>query len=240
MGFKWKTTGKKMDFDEKDTELIELLAKVKSTDSEYPVELLTFRRQQFMEELGEMGVFAGLGMGLEHSSSNSSMSPVASSIVETVLVIAIVAEAGVVAFLNRDKLTEIFKSVSSATRVEQVSTSINPVSMPVELELTNTAYWDSTPAPSVTVTMTSSLFPSPTGNLMAEGTSTGVPTASTLQNTPQVTMTPDPKGNNGNHYGQTPKPERTKENGNNPKDPKKTKEPKEPKDPKPTKKPKGK
>lgn len=221
-----------MDFNEKDMELIELLAKVRAADSEYPEELLTSRRQHFMKELGEMGAFVGLGLGLKKSSSSTP--PVASKVVETMLVIAIVAEAGAVAFLNRDRLTEIVRKVSQEPRVEQASTSTSVVAMPVELDVTNTAYWTSTPAPSVTVSVTPSLASSPTENLIAGGTST----EGSAANTPQVGVTPGPKDNNGNHYGQTPKPERTKENGNNnPKDPKKTREPK---DPKPTKKPKGK
>lgn len=222
MGFSWKIVGRTMEFNEKDTELISLLAVIKNADGEYPEDLLAPRRQRFMKQMAEIGGFAGLGMGLKSSSSGaSSMPPIASSLIETVLVIAIVAEAGAVAFINRDKLTEIFRTVSKEPRVEEVNTAVNPVSIPIEIDPTFTLYL----TPTVALTSTPTSLLSPTTESAKDATA---------ENTPQITATPDLKDNNGNHYGQTPKPERTKDNGNDNKP--KDKDPK--KDPKPTKKPK--
>jgi hypothetical protein len=71
-----------------------------------------------------------------------------------------------------------------------------------------------TPSPPVTATLPSvTLSVSPTGT---ELTSTPVPgVVVDDNNTISANSTPAPNGNNGNHYGQTPKPQRTKEPKNN-------------------------
>jgi hypothetical protein len=208
-----------MVLDPHDQEVIRLLARLKEADSEYPQELLATRRLRYLRRMGEIEL--GIGNRVEASQVTESITPqapptVSSALLETVLVVAILAEAGAVAYLNRGKLADLLQTITSQPEVQEIISppetvtsaapgivSQSPVATPTVLSPTIS----SSPT-EVIVTHTGT--PSPESlavTLTVVGPNSGEPT--------RVDSTPVPNGNNGNHYGQTPRPERTKENNGN-------------------------
>ena len=197
-----------MGFDTQDKEIVRLLTKLKDTDGKYPPDLFAARRQGYLRQMGEIGLGIGVGVGTKNavkSGKAPAFSSATSTVLESALVVAIVAEAGTVAYFYRDKLAELFQTITKEARGQEVT----PPPIHTELEIQGV-----TPSPAVTATLPSvTLSVSPTGT---ELTSTPVPGVAEENNTISGNSTPAPGGNNGNHYGQTPKPQRTKEpKGNN-------------------------
>jgi len=197
-----------MGFDPQDKEIVRLLTKLKDTDGKYPPDLFAARRQGYLRQMGEIGLGIGVGVGTKNalkSGKAPAFSSATSTVLESALVVAIVAEAGTVAYFYRDKLAELFQTITKEARGQEVT----PPPIHTELEIQGV-----TPSPAVTATLPSvTLSVSPTGT---ELTSTPVPGVAEENNTISGNSTPAPGGNNGNHYGQTPKPQRTKEpKGNN-------------------------
>jgi len=197
-----------MGFDPQDKEIVRLLTKLKDTDGKYPPDLFAARRQGYLRQMGEIGLGIGVGVGTKNavkSGKAPAFSSATSTVLESALVVAIVAEAGTVAYFYRDKLADLFQTITKEARGQEVT----PPPIHTELEIQGV-----TPSPAVTATLPSvTLSVSPTGT---ELTSTPVPGVAEENNTISGNSTPAPGGNNGNHYGQTPKPQRTKEpKGNN-------------------------
>jgi len=218
-----------MEYDPKDNEVVHLLKKLKDSNGGYPPEMMALRRQGYLRQVSEVGAAAGLAMGLKNMAKGgkgaAGLSSATGTVVEALLIVALVAEAVAASYFYRDKIAEYFRSATTSPRVEEV---VGPPVLPsplVEMQLT--------PSPVVTtVTSTRTLTPAtPSGTPSLEfaaGTTqpngangVGVQPASTSGSTgntggPSPSVLPqDPNGNNGNHYGQTPQPERTKEPGNN-------------------------
>ena len=231
-----------MEFDPEDQEVIRQLRKLKQADKEYPPELMAARRQRFMRRMGEISLGLGAGVGLQQAIKGAKALPtstITSRLLETVLVVAIVAEAGAVTYFYRDKLADFLKTFVASPEIQEI------ISPPVMTNSLTTTI--ATPFPEHTLTPEALTASEAPAGLAVTPTQTPGPSVLDATNAvnataAQANSTPDPNGNNGNHYGQTPKPERTKENnGNNdkpPKDdeqkpPKKDPPPKE--DPKPTK-----
>jgi hypothetical protein len=222
-----------MGFDAQDKEIVRLLTKLKDADGNYPPDLLATRRDGYLRQMGEIGLVLAAGNGIKNAVKSTKppvLSSATSTVLESALFVAIAAEAGTVAYFYRDKVADFFKSVTQETKVQEVSPSLVP---------TDVAVQGVSPSPAVAATLPStSLAINPTE---PESSSTPVPDVAEQNNALSVDATPSPKdhNNNGNHYGQTPKPERTKEPKGNDKDhndkpPKDN--PKPPKDnPKPTK-----
>ena len=214
-----------MEFDDpQDQDIITLLTMLKDVRGEYPENLFVARRQSYLKRMTEIE----LGMSGDKGSRNAAKStnppgesPASSTLLETALVVAIVAEASVMAFFYRDRLANFFQTLTTDARAEDVAPApIIPTSMKVQ---------GISPSPAITSTAVAA---SPTGT-METATNTPIPVmlgGNSSTTTSGVDSTPVPNGNEGNHYGETPKPERTKENsGNNDKPPKddKDKPPKE-------------
>jgi hypothetical protein len=196
-----------MGFDAQDKEIVRLLTKLKDTDGKYPPGLLAARRQGYLKQMGQIGLGIGVGAGIKNAVKSGKapvLSSATSTVLESALVVAIVAESGTVAYFYRDKLADIFRTIAKDAGVQEVTPP------PVNTEL---GIQGVTPSPAVTATLPSvTLSVSPTGT---ELTSTPVPGVVEDNNTISADSTPSPNGNNGNHYGQTPKPQRTKEPKNN-------------------------
>jgi hypothetical protein len=196
-----------MGFDAQDKEIVRLLTKLKDADGKYPQDLLAARRQNYLRQMGEVGLGMGAGSAIKNAVKGEkapSLSPATSKILESALVVAIVAETGTVAYFYRDKWAELFKTITKEAGIQEVT----PPPAHTELEIQGV-----TPAPAVTSTL-----PSPTLSVSPteiELTSTPDPGFIENNNTISANSTPALNGNNGNHYGQTPKPERTKEPKNN-------------------------
>jgi hypothetical protein len=242
-----------MEFDPRDQEVIQHLQKLREADPEYPPELLAERRQHFLKQMGEVGLGVAAGVKIQQalkSAKTLPTPPTTSALLEAVLVVAIIAEAGAVTYFYRDRLAKIVRDFVASGEVQEIISppgvntplittidTLNPVD-PFTPDGRNTStppLLVGSPTPSE-VAVTPTQTPSP--DIL-------VATSPVNATAVLVNSTPDPNGDNGNHYGQTPKPERTKENnGNDEKHPKEEppkeeeKPPKKdppPKDPKPTK-----
>jgi hypothetical protein len=204
-----------MGFDAQDKEIVRLLTKLKDADGKYPPDLLAARRQHYLKQMGQFGLGLGVGAGLKNavkSGKTPAFSSTTSTILESALVVAIVAETGTVAYFYRDKLAEIVQKFTKESRVQEVATSPSPVQGGQEIHGVN-------PSPAIISTVPTTTLPvSPTA---VELSSTPIPGVVQENNTTSASSTPAPNvnngnnGNNGNHYGQTPKPQRTKEPKNN-------------------------
>ncbi|MBN2118830.1 MAG: hypothetical protein JW730_19830 [Anaerolineales bacterium] len=207
-----------------DQDIIRLLTMLKDVRGEYPENLFVAQRQSYLKRMTEIE----LGMSGDRGSRNAAKStkppgesPASNTLLETALVVAIAAEASVMAFFYRDQLADFFQTLTTGSRAEEVTPA---PAIPTSREVQGIS-----PSPAITSTAAAA---SPTG-MIAAATNTPIPVMlgnNSSTTTPGVDSTPVPNGNEGNHYGQTPKPERTKENsGNNDKPPKddKDKPPKE-------------
>jgi|GEM_PF-1048081 len=198
-----------MEFNEKDAEVVKLLTQLKNAEGGYPVEMMALRRQNYMKQVAGLGIGLGAAGALKQivkAGGGSSIPPAASTLLETILIVAIVAEAGAVALINREKFMDLFRTISTQPRVEEViSTPIEAASpltelvVPITFEPTMTA-----------ITVTPAGTPSPVFLFVtSEAASDSEGTTSH-----QAVSTPNPQDNNGNQYGLTPKPERTVGPGN--------------------------
>ena len=211
-----------MEFEPQDRKVVELLTKLKVANEGYPSDMLAARRQAFLDNMAGAGLGVGTGTALKQTLKNGNgAAPISvGTLLEAALVIAMVAEAGTLAYFNRDKIAEVFRSISATSKVQEIA------SPPVI----------TSPFPALeTSEIPSSVIPSsaiPTGTATEVATNTQVPGVTddptiTSNNNDPATLTdstPNPSvnnqnngtnGNNGNHYGQTPKPERTRDNNDN-------------------------
>ncbi len=204
-----------MEFDPEDQDIIRLLAKLKEADEKYPEDMLAARRSSYLKRMSELGLGVGAEEGIKQVAKQvkapATASPATSTILEMALVVAIIAETGAMAYFYRDKLADFFKTISAEARGQEVT--------PAPVVPTTLAIQGITPSPAITATLPSATLltmPTPTGTPVpgvADGTGSGV---NLLNSTPAPNGDDENNGNNGHHYGQTPKPERTKANGNNP------------------------
>jgi len=191
----------KMELDPQEQIIFDLLAKLKNADGSYPKKLMASRRHIYLDQIANIGLGLGIGAGLQNvakaSKSGASRPPVsaipASSLFETILVAAIIMEAGIAAYTYRDKFAELFTSFSSAPNVEEVAPQTAIESPLPEIIMSESLSATETPTVTSSITLTTpSTGEQPAGN----GTS-GENIA---------TATPSPNDNNGNHFGQTPRP----------------------------------
>jgi hypothetical protein len=230
-----------MELNARDDEIINLLTKLKNVNETYPQELLTLRRQGYIKQIADVSAGAGLALALRSTLKGGNGvggAPVASKLLEVLLVVAIVAEASTVAYFYRDRLAELFRTSSSGPGVEEISVP------PVIESPFPTSQWTISPVATETTTKTETPIATPSFEFAAEATNQGggvavgatdqaggVAVEATHQGSTeegsQTVSTPAPSDNtndhsdNGNHYGLTPKPERTKEpagNNNSPQD----------------------
>jgi hypothetical protein len=214
-----------MESDPNYSEVISLLKKLKDSNGAYPSEMLALRRQGYIRQVAEISVGVGPAFRLRNIARGgqgaAGLSSTAGTLVEALLVVALVAEAGAVTFFYRSKLAEFFRSVTNSPNVQEVSSPPVLISPIPKMALT--------PSPALTLTGTGTLTltPGSTPSLELASETARPDGGSSISGQPASTNAPKgnpgslsvstkaPKGNNGNHYGQTPKPERTKEPGKN-------------------------
>jgi hypothetical protein len=196
-----------MEFDPQDLDIVALLTRLKDTAGEYPEQLFVGRRQSFLKQMTEVSLGIGTTGGIKNSLKKTNISkvfPFTGTLLEAALIAAIVLEASAMAYIYRERLADFFQTITANSKIEQAIPPVFPTSLEVE---------STDPSPTVTSTLTSAtpiLEPA-----LALLTPTGTPIPGATLGPNQLSATPDPKGNNGNHYGQTPKPERTKDNNGN-------------------------
>lgn len=190
-----------MDYEPDDEQVVHLLSKLKDVNGEYPPEMLESRRQAYLKNMAGLGMGVGLGEAIKNAAKNGNgtgfTSSAAGKLLEIVLVVAIVAETSTLAYFYRRKVADFFQSISTTIEAQGVG------SPPV------------VKSPSAETLISSA----PTQTVLGFPTGTPMPGSGILLNNDGSTalagVTPGPNGNNGNHYGQTPKPDRTKVNNNN-------------------------
>lgn len=198
-----------MEFDPRDQDIIKLLTRLKDINAEYPENMLVARRQNYLKRMAEIGVGLSGGPEIKNVVKNIKsphVPPVTGTLLETALLVVILVEAGAMAYFYREKLADFFQTITTVSRTEEVTppiaTSLQVQGVSPSPAITSTTITGSLTETTVTPTRT------PTPGIMGNNGS-NTPGASSLNSTPA------PNGNNGNHYGQTPKPERTKENNEN-------------------------
>jgi hypothetical protein len=190
-----------MEFDPHNDEVIKLLTKLKaSSNGAYPPELLAARKAHYMQQVTQVGIAAGTGLGIKEILSGGNgpgIPPAMGTLLQAVLVVAVVAEASVLGYIYRDKLAELLNISSGNPKVEE---SLNPpaVTSPIP-------QIQSTASPIVTETQT------PIGTSSPIIVINGTTIAATEVVSPANSIDPLPADKNGNQYGLTPKPERTKD-----------------------------
>ncbi len=196
-----------------DKQVVDLLTKLKDTNGTYPSEMLAARRQMYQRQVANVALGLGLGTGIKHiakgggNASGGAAAAVSSKVLETVLIAAITLEAGTATYLYRDKIADAIKSYLSKPTTQEVASpaSDESASNPELIPTTQVT-------PSEEPSATPSGSPSP----VYAGPTTGNNTTGNNGNSDvNANATPDPGGNNGNQYGLTPKPERTKDTGGN-------------------------
>lgn len=186
-----------MEFDPNNQEVVKLLTKLKSTNGAYPPELLSARKARYLQQVAQVSVAAGAGMGIKNvlkGTKGSGISSMAGPFLEIALVVAIVAEAGALGYIYRDKLAELLNISLKKPSVEQTANPSVDQSPSLELE--------STVTPTLTGTATPMGTPSPV--IVVNGTAIHATDAMNPVNV-------EPTDRNGNQYGLTPRPERTKD-----------------------------
>jgi len=194
-----------MDIEPEDQQVVELLNRLKTQGGTYPQKMLASRRRAFLSQMASIGAGFGIGTGIHAATRTSktgsifhALSVSASSLVETVLVVAIVVQAGFIAFTYRDRIIEILNSLSAPGVPTAVSIPVIGSTLPEVIT-------SGTPVVEESLTLTPTDTPT---------TTVTVVTATSAGNSDQGTdavETPQPANDDpGNHYGQTPKPEQTK------------------------------
>ena len=204
-----------------DKEVLQLLTKIKMSDSHYPQDMIESRRDMFTKQAAAMAVLMkaglngtnGTGASQTATSATTTSSSTATGIggmsagklLETLLVIAIVAEAGVATYVYREKITEFFSS-TFGPKVEQVSNPENNSSDTIannEISITETV---SSETPEGTATATETPLPPGYTPSAAQADNNGNDAGN-----PQVEATPEPDNGNGLHLGQTKQPSKEPE-----------------------------
>ena len=214
-----------MEYDPKDNEVIHLLKKLKESNGAYPPAMLASRRQGYLRQVAQVASGAGLAAGIRSlakgTKGTAGLPPAAGTLIEALLVVAIVVEAGAVTYFYRDQLAEYFRSITNSPKVEQVASPPVQPSLIPEIEFTSTPVVTVSVTVSETGTLTLTPEGTPSPELAAEATKQGTGSGSTSRTGnsggstgSQSVSTQDPNSNNGNQYGLTPKPVRTKEPGN--------------------------
>ncbi|NWG06542.1 MAG: hypothetical protein HXY35_07640 [Chloroflexi bacterium] len=192
-----------MEIEHQEQIIIDLLAKLKNAEGGYPKKLLASRRQIYLKQIANMSLGMGAGTGLKNLAEGPKGGLTGlhlpaiptSTFLEAVLVVAIVIEAGIVAYRYRDKIVEILTSAPTARAEEVVPIPITGSSQPEAATPSLTPTATPTPSPANTPTFT---VTATDAQLLIQSTDAS------------ATATPIPQNDNGNHYGQTPKPDRTK------------------------------
>jgi hypothetical protein len=188
--------------------IINILESLKDSKQNYPPELMQARREIFAKQAASIALTTkiksdnnGTGTGDHHPTSIG-------TVAKTMLVIAVVLNMGTAAYLYRDKFSKTLNNVISP-HTEYITNRINSYSSP-PVVIPNTEEPFEIPT---SISPTSIPKESPISTTTQISTPYPINIESNdVEEVDKIISTPKPKDNNGNHYGQTPKPERTKEN----------------------------
>jgi len=188
-----------------DQDVLNLLSNLKNAENNYPSDMIKSRRDSYIKQAAAMMALAGPGgNGATEAGANqatiangTASSLVTGKFLEVALIVALVIEAGVTAYIYRDKIADFINSTISP-KVETVASP--PAGYSPDAVAGEEA---STEAPDVTETVTGTETPVPSGTLLP---SAGNNDGNDGQGIQQVESTPDPNENPGLHLGQTKQP----------------------------------
>jgi len=195
-------------------DIFDLLKSLKNVEKQYPPDLMQSRREIFARQAASAAIaIHATGKSPELSGSSQTAASATSfgsslgTLLEAILIIAIVVEAGIATYIFRDKIADLIGSIISP-RVEQVA---NPTdASPSSPEIAPATKADTTPSASPTDAGTTTPLPS-------SGTLPAVQQNNNTGGSSQITSTPDPNGNNGLHLGQTKQPTEAPKSNKEPK-----------------------
>jgi len=197
-----------------DKDVLQIFTSLKHAENKYPQEMIDSRRDTFAKQAAAMAILAKAGGSGATSAGTGQAATTASSsttgmgslsmgkLLETALVIAIVAEAGVAAYVYREKIAE-FISSTFGPKVEQAANPPDNSSSDIIAIDENTAE-----SPVGTSTVTATLTPTPPGYINSESEDNN--------GDEQVASTPAPTDDkNGLHLGQTKQPSKEPKKNDN-------------------------
>ncbi len=193
-----------MELNPQDQKVIDLLSKLKDSNRAYPSDILASRRQNYLKQVANVGLGIGVGAGLKNAAKNGNgsgaVATVTSKILESALIAAIAIETGTAAYLYREKIADAVRNYTDSSNIQEVA------SLASDDTSLSSGLVEITESPSVTVA-------TPSGTVITSATPVpGVAGDNNNGTNVSANATPNPGGNNGNQYGLTPKPERTKDN----------------------------
>jgi hypothetical protein len=207
-----------------DKDVVTLLSNLKNAEQSYPSEMIQSRRDMYMKQAATMAILmktSGGGTPTGEGGASASGTGTGTGLFslgtffETALVITIMVEAGVAAYIYRDQIADFINSTLFPTVEVAANPTDDPSFTPAVIPVTGDEL--ATESPTITVTVTVTVTDTPFPILVTESFAPDVQEDTNSDNL-QVESTPPPVDNPGNHYGNTPKPERTKDAGNNPPD----------------------
>ncbi len=207
-----------------DKDVVNLLSSLKNAANNYPTEMIQLRRDMYMQQAAAMAILmktSGGGTPTGEGGASASGTGAGAGLFslgtffETALVITIMVEAGVAAYIYRDQIADFINSTLFPTVEVAANPTDDPSFTPAVIPVTGDE--PATESPAVTATVTVTVTDTPFPILVTESSAPDVQEDTNNDNL-QVESTPPPVDNPGNHYGNTPKPERTKDAGNNPSD----------------------
>src|SRR5512147_719926 len=112
-----------------DSQIIDLLSKLKKLEGAYPPDILAARRQNYVKQVASIGL--GAGKGIKNAAKgNNSTTILTSKILEAALIAAIAIEAGVAVYIYRDKIADVFKTVTDSSNAQEVALPSKSTSSP--------------------------------------------------------------------------------------------------------------
>jgi len=208
-------------------DILQLFTGLKNVESTYPQDMVKARRDSFKKQAAAMAVLmkagvsgspaTGTGQATAATSTTTGNTAVLGgmsmgTLLETVLVIALVAEAGVAAYIYREKIAEFFNPTPTP-KIEQTENPINNPSQDFVASDEPSTAAVATETPKSTFTATATAIETP----VQPGLIPSISQNNDQNGEVQVASTPVPTDslNNGLHLGQTKQPTKESKKDNN-------------------------
>ena len=189
-------------------QIINILGNLKDSKQNYPPELMQARRKIFAKQAATIALTANIKSDNNGTGAGDHRPTSIGTIAKTMLIIAVVLDMGTAIYLYRGKFSETINNTITP-HTEYITNTIHSYSSP-SVVIPNTEEPSEIPT-SISPAFTTTEPPIPTTTLISTPYPINIG-SNDSEEADKIISTPKPKDNNGNHYGQTPKPERTKEN----------------------------
>lgn len=186
-----------------------LLTGLKNVEGTYPTELQLPRRDAYIEQAIALGVLIKAGQdnnGVDSVEGDPLFPFHSGKILELLIVSAIILETVMAIHAYRNRNRDFFNDLR--TENPAIAAKANLIIPSFDVSDTGDETVVSIPTPAVTATITEGPAFTPIINSNSDN----------FVESEQTIATPAPKENPGNHYGNTPKPDREKDNSSSSKD----------------------